>query len=199
MNEKLSSDAVRSTAVCSSNSLLSISEKADSPLNLRLAATGVSGSTGPFLPWTSPNPLSFDKSRWSPCPTGWSLEPICTKRLVRGMSDLVTSQLSVSRRWMVLPSRPLAPSTPPLMTSTTAEGTSFRMVPISRNRSTMLIRTLSITFEMKSRLSSLSNSLSLLLPPNSKEPYRTNAVGRSLALMCIFLWSSVAPCLVNQE
>ena len=170
MNEKLSSDVVRSTAVCSSNSLSSIREKAARPLNLRLAATGVSGSTGPFLPWTRFRPLSLERSRWSPLPTGWSLEPICTNMLVRGMSDLVTSQLSVSSRWMVLPSSPLAPSTPPLMTSTTAEGTSFRMVPISRNRSTMLIRTLSITFETKSRLSVLSNSFSLLLPPNSKEP-----------------------------
>ena len=187
MNEKLSSDSVRISAVCSSNSLSSIREKAARPLNLRLAATGVSGSTRPFLPWTRFRPLSFARSRWSPLPTGWSLDPICTNRLVRGMSVLVTNQLSVSKRWIVRPSRPLAPSTPPLMTSTTAEGTSFSMVPISRNRSTMLIRTLSITFDTKSRLSPLSKSSSLLLPPNSNDPYRTRAVGKSLALMCIFL------------
>ena len=170
VNEKLSSDTVRSIAVCSSNSLSSIRENAMSPLKLRLAATGVRGVTGPFRPWTVSISLSLASIRWSPVPIGWSLEPIWTVRLVRGISDLVTSQLSVRSRWTVLPSRPLVPSTPPLITSTTAEGTSFRMVPMSRNRSTMLIRTLSTIFETKSRLSSESSALSLDPPPSSNEP-----------------------------
>ena len=87
------------------------------------------------------------------------------------MSDLVTSQLSVRSRWTVLPASPLVPSIPPLITSTTAEGTSFRTVPMSKNKSTMLIRTLSTIFDTKSRLSSESSPLSLELPLlSSKDP-----------------------------
>ena len=100
------------------------------------------------------------------------------------MSARVTNQLSVSSRWNVRPSKPLVPSTPPLMTSTTADGMSFSTLPMSRNRSTMFISTLSTIFETKSRLSSESKLLSLEPPPpNSNEPYRTAAVGTFLAEM----------------
>ena len=74
------------------------------------------------------------------------------------------------------------------MTSTTAEGMSFSTLPMSRNKSTMLIRTLSMIFDTKSRLSSESKLVSTSsLPPSSKEPYRTAAVGTFLAEMWIFL------------
>ena len=100
------------------------------------------------------------------------------------MSARVTSQLSVSSRWNVRPCKPLVPSRPPLITSTTADGMSFSTLPISKNRSTILISTLSTIFETKSRLSSESRLLSTAAPPpNSNEPYRTMDVGTSLAEM----------------
>ena len=79
MNPNDSSDAVRRVTVCSSRSLSSTSENAISPLNLMLAATGTSGSTGPLRPSTVVRSLSLASIRWSPGKTGWALEPIWTE------------------------------------------------------------------------------------------------------------------------
>ena len=194
------SDDVRRENDWESVSISSIRVNALRPLNRKLAATCTNGVWGSFRPCTVSNPLSLDKIRWSPNMVGWWLEPICRPTSDIALVSLSILQLLCISRWSVSPERPPEPPTPPLITSTVADGISFNIVPISRNKSTIFIRTTSKILDRKSRFWAESRLVSASsAPPNSNEPKKTKAVGISSAVIWIRLWSVSVPPRFIQE
>ena len=163
-------ESVNNSIFCWLVSLLSINDAAIKPPNLRLAAIGTSGSTGPFAAWIKPKFLSFDIIIWSPEIVGCGDDPILNSIDSRGIIILDSRKSLVINRLNDCPSK-LPELDDPLSKSTISVGTSFSTFPVSRKRFTRFKITESTIFEMKSKSVELSKLVSgSVEPPNSKEP-----------------------------
>ena len=109
------------------------------------------------------------------------------EKLLSGNGFRDASQVSVISRCISLPEDPTESTLPP-MSSTTVDGTSFRISPTSRKTSTRFRITESTIFETKSRLLPESRvSLDSAAPPIPKDPYTATADGKDSAKTWILL------------